>query len=266
MPKESFEYSPMHPDEAALPARIDPGERVPDIFVPLLAVATEGELVTEVTRAMQRLGFDTFTYGAAIRLHAEWEPWFTSWTTLPQAWVWRYYSRNYVETDPRIAVGFTRPTPLVWDRATLGGTPAADAFLEDAASYGLCSGVVFHLHGPGPEHYLAALNSARPRCEWIDDDAVGRGYLFATWFHRHFGGLMLRGRFTPSVRNQPLSPRERECLSYLARGYTNAEIAMAMGITGRTVGYYVTQLLTKLEAENRTEAVARALREKLIGS
>jgi DNA-binding CsgD family transcriptional regulator len=56
-----------------------------------------------------------------------------------------------------------------------------------------------------------------------------------------------------------LTAREGEVMQLAARGFSNAEIARALGITDHTVKYHLSMLYRKLEAANRTEAVARAL-------
>ena len=55
----------------------------------------------------------------------------------------------------------------------------------------------------------------------------------------------------------PLTPRERDVLDYVARGFTNAEIALAIGTSANTVKKQVASLLDKCEVANRTELVAR---------
>jgi len=51
-----------------------------------------------------------------------------------------------------------------------------------------------------------------------------------------------------------LSERERSVLEGIARGETNREIAEALGLSEKTVKYYVTNVLVKLHARNRVEA------------
>jgi DNA-binding NarL/FixJ family response regulator len=55
-----------------------------------------------------------------------------------------------------------------------------------------------------------------------------------------------------------LSEREREVLRLMARGASNHEIAKQLVITVGTVKSHINHILGKLEAHNRTEAVARA--------
>lgn len=55
-----------------------------------------------------------------------------------------------------------------------------------------------------------------------------------------------------------LSARERDVLSYLVHGFTNADIAASLGLTENTVKSHLKKLFAKLEVSNRTEAAAEA--------
>lgn len=62
----------------------------------------------------------------------------------------------------------------------------------------------------------------------------------------------------PSKMEQPVEPltrREIQTLQYLAEGFTNKEIALRMKISPQTVKYHVASIFSKLEVNNRTEAV-----------
>lgn len=61
-----------------------------------------------------------------------------------------------------------------------------------------------------------------------------------------------------------LSPRQAEVLQSLQRGLTNRDIALLLSISVDRVEQIVKTLLTKLDAANRTEAVAIALRKHLL--
>lgn len=61
-----------------------------------------------------------------------------------------------------------------------------------------------------------------------------------------------------------LSPRELEVLEYLADGWSNAEIASALGIGTRTVRFHLENLYAALGVGRRTEAVREALRLGLV--
>jgi LuxR family transcriptional regulator, maltose regulon positive regulatory protein len=57
---------------------------------------------------------------------------------------------------------------------------------------------------------------------------------------------------------EPLTPREQEVLHLLAQGASNQEIATQLVVSLTTVKKHVGSVLLKLEAQNRTHAVARA--------
>jgi NarL family two-component system response regulator LiaR len=61
-----------------------------------------------------------------------------------------------------------------------------------------------------------------------------------------------------------LTARERELLALMAQGLSNQEISTALSIAMPTVKFHVTNILAKLHADNRTEAVLTALKHKLV--
>jgi DNA-binding NarL/FixJ family response regulator len=63
---------------------------------------------------------------------------------------------------------------------------------------------------------------------------------------------------------EPLTGREREVLQLLAEGLSNRAIAQALAISEHTVKFHVNAIMSKLDAQSRTEAVVRATRLGLI--
>lgn len=56
----------------------------------------------------------------------------------------------------------------------------------------------------------------------------------------------------------PLTPREREVLSYLASGASNKEIAETLGVKVVTIKLHVRGICRKLHVKNRTQAALKA--------
>ena len=61
---------------------------------------------------------------------------------------------------------------------------------------------------------------------------------------------------------ETLSPREREILDLLSKGYMNKEIADALSIAFQTVHTHVRNIYEKLHVRSRTQAVAKYLRPR----
>lgn len=75
---------------------------------------------------------------------------------------------------------------------------------------------------------------------------------------RCFRDLSLKGNAMDAV-NAPITERETEILSYVARGYGNKQIAHALGISEQTIKNHMTSILRKLDASDRTHAVVMAM-------
>jgi DNA-binding NarL/FixJ family response regulator len=65
-------------------------------------------------------------------------------------------------------------------------------------------------------------------------------------------------------RDVDLSERERESLTWSARGKTSGEIATILGLAKRTVDYHIESACRKLNVATRTEAAAKAASGRLI--
>lgn len=66
------------------------------------------------------------------------------------------------------------------------------------------------------------------------------------------------------VLEHDLTQRERETLALLVQGLTNQEIAEKLKISQFTARFHVSNILTKLGADNRTDAVRLALAQGLV--
>jgi DNA-binding NarL/FixJ family response regulator len=65
---------------------------------------------------------------------------------------------------------------------------------------------------------------------------------------------------------EPLTDREIEILSFVAKGLTNKVIAFKLHISDRTVQGHIARIFEKLHASSRTDAVMRAIASGIIQS
>jgi len=71
-------------------------------------------------------------------------------------------------------------------------------------------------------------------------------------------------RLTERKRRPELSPREREIIELVAKGFTNKEIASALNLSQFTVRNHINSLTSKLQVSDRTEAAFFAIQSGLI--
>jgi NarL family two-component system response regulator LiaR len=96
-----------------------------------------------------------------------------------------------------------------------------------------------------PETLLAAVRAVARGKTYIDP-AIGRQML-------HAAGSM-----------DALTARETEVLRRVALGLSNKEIAAALAVGEETVKTHVTHVLSKLQVENRAQAIVQALKRGLV--
>jgi LuxR family transcriptional regulator, maltose regulon positive regulatory protein len=92
----------------------------------------------------------------------------------------------------------------------------------------------------------------------IQDEALMRYVqaLLRTFEHKH--GSLNKVPAPSESLIEPLTPREQEVLHLLADGASNQEIATQLVVSLATAKKHVANILSKLGAENRTQAIARA--------
>jgi LuxR family transcriptional regulator, quorum-sensing system regulator CviR len=68
----------------------------------------------------------------------------------------------------------------------------------------------------------------------------------------------------PLNPQETLSARQLDILRWIHKGKTNWEIARILGISDDTVKYHITQIHIRLQVTNRTQAVSKALKLRII--
>ena len=99
-------------------------------------------------------------------------------------------------------------------------------------------------------------------------DAIGRIHEGDVVFSPRLAGFVLDA-FSGAVSSvdpdvDQLTPREREVLRYIARGYSYKEIGSELSISGRTVETHVSAVLRKLQLSSRYELSRWAVDRRLI--
>jgi DNA-binding CsgD family transcriptional regulator len=123
-------------------------------------------------------------------------------------------------------------------------------------------GAAIAVHGQVETHGTRAVVFVFGGVAWPPVAAHVETLKFVTPFLYSIAATSLRAHTTS---RRGLTAREIEVLQWLSRGKTNDEIAMILSISEFTVRNHVRQILKKLHAENRTQAVLRGLERGLVG-
>lgn len=94
---------------------------------------------------------------------------------------------------------------------------------------------------------------------FISHDRLRDAAIAASYQAAHFTDLTQTGDVLSD-----LTDREIECLSWIGEGKTSDEIALIIGISRNTVNNYITSIMNKTGAKTRSEAVAFAVRQRII--
>lgn len=122
---------------------------------------------------------------------------------------------------------------------------------EDLVQKALAAGAIgYLLKNVSAEELAAAIRSAH----------AGRGTLAP-----EAAEALIRTTQRGPALGADLTAREREVLALMAEGFSNPQIAETLVVSRSTVKFHVSSILAKLGVAGRTEAVALALQEKLLG-
>lgn len=167
----------------------------------------------------------------------------------------QYVKRHYFRYSP--VVRHMRNTRVPFRRSEVKYDPVSDPMahriMQESQEAGLAEAWVVPIHADtGLIGFVAADNERKA----VAHDKMRQFHVMCLWAHSRARHLP-RGDEAHRVR---LTPREREVVSWLARGKTADEIARLLGLSPRTVEYHIANAGQKLNTKNRTHTVVEALK------
>lgn len=178
--------------------------------------------------------------------------------TYPKEWSNTFFAKGFDRHDPIILACYKNFLPVDWQDLDWSGRQAQIIYQVALA------------HGLGPQGYTVPIRG--PRGQYAAFSLCGRenGEEWRKKWKRlrvdiltvcHFLNARVL-EMCPKTQNDPykvLSPREVDAMSFLARGFSRAQIAETLNISEHTLRAYIESARRKLDAANTTHAVAKAI-------
>lgn len=250
-----------------------------DIVDTIEAASSVAELQDILQKVVESCGFAAFSF--VDQLHAGVSN-LSVINSIKRAFDHDYRAEGLIAVDPILPVVRRSNTPFAWDSVPLPPRlgrriPGAMKTLHLAYDHGYRDGLVI------PFHYVDSLG--RPRSAvctffWSETQAEftrsmdeHRAYLHMVLLYWAQRVVELNdmasgrpGRMNDNAQSDlpVLTDREREVLAWAARGKTVQDTADILSISTDTVETHVRACIRKLEANNKTHAVARAIFLRLI--
>ncbi|MBK8176709.1 MAG: LuxR family transcriptional regulator [Rhodospirillales bacterium] len=181
---------------------------------------------------------------------------------VPEEWIRHYRANSYEVYDPVLLQTPHEEGPLVWDDLLRGVqlSPKQRRVLIESRDAGLFNGVSIPLHGPRGETYVTSL--ATEHAAAMHRANLAKLQLVAIQFMISYSRTVRRDTERPASVH--ITDRERECLTWTARGKSAWSIGKILGLSEHTVNFHLKRSMVKLDATNRMQAVVAAVRLGLI--
>jgi DNA-binding CsgD family transcriptional regulator len=219
-------------------------------------------------KTLNRLGYDRFCY-SLITAHpslgldaghgiAE---------NYPDDWMSHYKANGYEKIDPVPRHGYTTSNPFTWDTVMKARELKRDEkkVMNEATDAKLLDGLAVPICGHNGE--LAGIGMASSAGGvGMDVNLLSRIRALSYQFHLAYTELMRKeeGGAPREFTQVRLTEREKEILLWAAEGKSDAVIAEIIGISHATIRFHMNNIFRKLQANERTLATVKAIRQGLI--
>ncbi len=228
-----------------------------------------GDLMPGIGSLVRFFEFDSFTYWSATRSTELVEGKLYELSTHAFAWSLRYDKMAYTEIDPRVRVALTQSLPFTWDQSTWRSTTAeVDEFLDDAARFGIGSGVCIPIHDPsfGISRFDFDSTSQHVDSARLAEiqNAYGKLSIVGRFLHDLLVVAIRRSELRSRLFGMPLNEKECQCLARATSGLALRQIANELNIDVVTANMYFNSIRAKLGCLTTNEAVAYAIKSGLV--
>lgn len=180
----------------------------------------------------------------------------------PEGWRKRYFEQDYLRVDPVANHGKRTTEPFLWSEASWRSDETmAAVVMGEATEFGLDQGFcvpIHHMSGRG-----GGVSFGAKRLD-LSQEAKAALHLVSMYAYQRTDTLVRAASSAPVRKSPRLSPREVECLKWTAAGKTSWEASEILQTSQRTVEFHLRNAARKLDAVNRAQCVAEAMRYGII--
>lgn len=224
-------------------------------------VQTEVEVRDELMRVLQVCGLEYFTVtqlpqpGERLGPHMLLTVW-------PQGWLPHYDRSGYYRNDPVVRQCFQTVEPFAWSTVPLDpdAQPQAGRVMGEAAEHGMGEGFCVPIHDIDGFQAVVSMAGRRPEVS----PHQRRALHLLSYYAYGAANRLSRRRRAPARKAAPLSPRERDVLTWFAVGKRAGEVGDLLGVSETTVATHLGRAKSKLGTTNTTHTVVEALRQRQI--
>jgi DNA-binding CsgD family transcriptional regulator len=227
------------------------------------AASTEDALHTLYSRALHDLGYDRFIFSLMTdHLSLGLKAGHGVMQNYPDDWMKHYVAKGFEAFDPVRCFMFTANGPFIWDELPLVQdlSRKQQECLSGGVEAGLYNGAAVSMRGANGE--IAGIGAASSTRQDMDPNTPYILNLLSQQFYLAYCTLMQK----PENKSKPiyLTDREREVLTWFAKGKSSVDTADILGISYHGVEFHLKNVMRKLNTQNKTAAMVKALYNGLI--
>lgn len=179
-----------------------------------------------------------------------------------QEWKQHYFENKYMRIDPVVSTAKRVLRTFSWsgDQAD-HATAEEKRFFGEAGEFGIRSGVSVPVQVGFGKLGILTLASSQRRCDFNLAQYSSRAEVALVYIHLRLNASLKRPTVAKTIG---LTPRQAMCLKWASLGKTVAETARILGISDRSVTFYLKEARNKLNANNIAHAVCVAMELNLI--
>jgi LuxR family transcriptional regulator, quorum-sensing system regulator LasR len=220
---------------------------------------SETDIFNKLSSIAEDLEIDYFLFGCVFSLGNQ-----SNITRIisnyPKKWRNKYDKEKFILVDPVMIYCTNRLVPIGWNCLEKLSINQSN-FMEEARGYGLASGLSFPIHSREGDVGILSFSSNKPsKFDQSYTNAAAAlmvyGHLLAGFVHDAMRQIVDK---PADIMRSSLTPRELECLKWIAAGKSSWEISSILSISEHGVLYHVRNIMSKFDAPTRHLAVLKAV-------